>query len=89
MSSAGPFTATFAAASNLSVGSGAVVIFSSLTHLTTSARFRARASSPVSGRLYGAASLEALEIMPRFPVAFPPPAFASWSSHSRRGIEPS
>ena len=24
--------------------------------------------------------------MPRFPVAFPPPAFASWSSDSRRGI---
>ena len=43
VSSAGPFTATCAAASNLSVGSGAIVIFSSLTHLTASARFRARA----------------------------------------------
>ena len=68
--SAGPFTATFAAASNLSVGSGAVVIFSSLTHLTTSARFRARASSPVSGRLYGAASWRGWRSCPGFPLRF-------------------
>ena len=70
VSSAGPFTATFAAASNLSVGSGAVVIFSSLTHLTTSARFRARASSPVSGRLYGAASWRGWRSCPGFPLRF-------------------
>ena len=38
-------------ASNLSVGSGVIVIFFSLAHLTASARFRARAHGPVSGRL--------------------------------------
>jgi hypothetical protein len=51
LSPAGPFTAAIAAASNLSVGSGFVVIFSFLAHLTASARFRARAPGPVSGRL--------------------------------------
>jgi hypothetical protein len=45
VSSAGPFTATLVAASNLSVGSGVVVIFASLAHLTASARFRARAQA--------------------------------------------
>ena len=70
VSSAGPFTATSAAASNLSVGSGAVVIFSSLTHLTTSARFRARGSSPVSGRLSGAASWRGWRSCPGFPLRF-------------------
>jgi hypothetical protein len=43
VSSAGPFTAMLVAASNLSVGAGVFVIFFSLAHLTTSARFRARA----------------------------------------------
>jgi hypothetical protein len=38
-------------ASNLSVGSGVIVIFAFWAHLTASARFRARAPSPVSGRL--------------------------------------
>jgi hypothetical protein len=50
-SSAGPFTATFVAASNLSVGAGGIVIVFSLAHLTASARFRVRAPGPVSGRL--------------------------------------
>ena len=50
-SSAGPFTATFVTASNLSVGDGVIVIVFSLAHLTASARFRARAPGPVSGRL--------------------------------------
>ena len=50
-SSAGPFTATFVAASNLSVGAGVIVIVFSLAHLTASARFRVRAPGPVSGRL--------------------------------------
>ena len=45
-SSAGPFTATFVAASNLSVGAGVIVIVFSLAHLTASARFRARAPGP-------------------------------------------
>ena len=46
--SAGPLTATVVAASSLSVGWGVVVIFVLRIHLTTSARFRARAPSPVS-----------------------------------------
>jgi hypothetical protein len=50
-SSSGPFTTTNVAASNLSVGSGVVVIFFCWAHLTASARFRVRAPGPVSGRL--------------------------------------
>jgi len=38
-------------ASNLSVGSGVIVIFAFWAHLTASARFRVRAPGPVSGRL--------------------------------------
>jgi hypothetical protein len=41
------FTATIIAASNLSFGSGALVIFSSEAHLTASAPFRVRALRPV------------------------------------------
>jgi hypothetical protein len=55
-SSAGPFATTVVAASNLSVGSGVIVIFSCWAHLTASARFRVRAPGPVSGRLSGTAS---------------------------------
>jgi len=50
-SSAGPLTATVAAVSSLSVGWGVVVTVIFGVHLTTSARFRARALGPVSGRL--------------------------------------
>ena len=86
VSSAGPFTATGVAASNLSVGSGVVVIFlfagspdrvSALSGQTTRVRIR-----PVmrDGKLEGPT------IIARFPVAFPPPAFASRSSDSRQGI---
>jgi hypothetical protein len=56
VSSAGPFTAALAAASNLSVGSGVVVMFFSLAHLTASARFRAGPQGSVFGRLCGRAS---------------------------------
>jgi hypothetical protein len=45
-SSAGPFTATYVVASNLSVGSGVIVIFAVWAHLTASARFRVRARWP-------------------------------------------
>jgi hypothetical protein len=55
-SSAGPFTTTFVVASNLSVGSGVIVIFSCWAHLTASARFRAGPQGPVSGRLSKTAS---------------------------------
>jgi hypothetical protein len=65
-SSAGPFTTTVVAASNLSVGSGVVVIFSSLAHLTASARFRARAPGPVSGRLCGTAAWRGRPSRPGF-----------------------
>ena len=88
-SSAGPFTTTVVAASNLSVGSGVIVIFSCWAHLTASARFRVRALAsrvrPVmrNGRLKGPA------ITFRFPVVFRLPAFASRSSDSRRRVGPS
>ena len=68
--SAGPFTATLVAASNLSVGSGGVVSFSSLAHLTASARFRARAPGPVSGRLCGTATWRERPSRPGFPLRF-------------------
>ena len=57
-------------------------------HLTASARFRARAPGPVSGRL---CETTAWRRRPRsrFPVAFPPPAFASRSSDAHRGVRPS
>jgi hypothetical protein len=42
----------------------------------------------VSGRLSMAASWR-LVLLPWFPVAFRPPAFASRSSHTRRGLPPS
>jgi hypothetical protein len=50
-SSAGPLTATMAAASSLSIGWGVVVIVVFGVHLTTSAPFRARAPGPISGQL--------------------------------------
>ena len=89
VSSAGPFTATLVAASNLSVGSGVVV---SLPFAGSPDRVSALSRPgtwpgirPVmrDGRLEGAA------ITSRFPVAFPLPAFASRSSDSRRGTGPS
>jgi hypothetical protein len=49
--SAGPFTSALTAASNLSVGSGVVVIFFSQAHLPASAPLRVRAEKPVSGQL--------------------------------------
>jgi hypothetical protein len=75
VSSAGPFTATIVAASNLSVGSGVVVILRCLAHLTASARFRAQAPGPVSGQLSRGPPAGGLAIAPRLPVAFRRPAF--------------
>jgi len=62
-SSSGPFTTTCVAASNLSVGSGVVVIFFCWAHLTASARFRVRAPGPVSGRLCTTIRLEGRHIV--------------------------
>ena len=70
VSSAGRFTATLVAASNLSVGSGVVVIFASLAHLTASARFPARAPGPGSGRLCGTAACRGRPSRPGFPLRF-------------------
>ena len=89
VASAGPFTATFVVASNLSVGSGVIVSFFSLAHLTASARFRARAPGPVSGRLSGPSAWRRRPSRPGFPLPFRLPAFASRSSYSRRGVGPS
>ena len=72
----------------MSVGSGVIVIFAVWAHLTASARFRARAQGPVSGQL--ATTISWRTDQPRwFPAAFRPPAFASRSSCSRRGVGPS
>ena len=78
------------AASSLSIGSGRLSSSSSSqAHLTTSARFRVRARVPVSGRLSTTTSWRGPSQLPWFPGAFPPPAFASWSSCSRQGVGPS
>jgi hypothetical protein len=87
MSSAGPFTATIVAASNLSVGSGVGVIFAVWAHLTASARFRARAPRPGIRPVIHDASWRA-GLLSWFPVGFRPSAFASRSSCSRRGMSP-
>lgn len=86
MASSGSLTATGVVASSLSVGSGVWVISSSRAHLTTSAPFQAGPRGPVSGRLSGTAAWRARPSASRFPAAFPPPAFASWSSCSRSGF---
>ena len=86
-SSAGPLTATVVAVSSLSVGWGLVVTVVFGVHLTTSARFRARAPGPVSVRLSTTISGRALSCRSWFPVAFRPPALASWSSFARPGVE--
>ena len=52
----------------------------------TSAHFRAR-HSPVSGQLCGTAA-GGTTLSSRFPVAFRPPAFASWAFLSRQGVPP-
>ena len=75
-------------ASNLPFGSGGRGHLASPAHLPTSARFRARAPGPVSGRLYAAASGGAGHL-PRFPGAFRRPAFASWASCPAPGFRPS
>jgi hypothetical protein len=71
VSSAGPFTATLVTASNLPVGSGVVVIFSSLAHLTASARafapgHHARYPAGYAGRLPGGGRPS----RPGFPLRF-------------------
>jgi hypothetical protein len=89
VSSAGPFTATLVAASNLPVGSGVVVTFASLAHLTASARFRAGPPGVRIRPVMRDDRLEGAAITSRFPVAFRLPAFASRSSDARRGAGPS
>ena len=92
VSSAGPFTAACAAASNLSVGAGVVVIFFSLAHLTASARFRAGPQGSVFGRLCGTAAWRGQPSCPGFPLRFrrrhsllghPMPAEELGSPHGR------
>ena len=74
--------------SNLSFGSGVVGSSSSQAHLPTSAPFRAghQARYPAS---YPGRPRRSRPSLSRFPVAFRPPAFASWASCSRRGFGPS
>ena len=92
VSSAGPFTATLVAASNLSVGSGVVVIVSSRAHLTASARFRTGPPGSVSGRLCETTAWRRRPSCPDFPSRFrcrrsllghPMPAEEFGSPHGR------
>jgi hypothetical protein len=86
-SSAGPLITTEVVASSLSIGWGVVVIVGFGAHLTTSALFQAVPHGPVSGRLSTPISRRTLIDSAWFPAAFRPPAFASWSSCSRPGVE--
>ena len=86
-SSSGPFTTTWVAASNLSVGSGLVVIFFCWAHLTASARFRARAPCLVSGRLSTAISWRTHHVEVSRCLSATGVCFSS--SGSRRGVGPS
>ena len=80
---------TLVAASNLSVGSGVVVIVSSLAHLTSSARLRARAPGPVSGRLCGTTAWRGRPSRPDFPSPFGCRPSLLGHPAARRGIRPS
>ena len=71
-------------ASNLSFGSGAIVIFLFTGSPDRVSALSGPGTSPVSGQLSGTAS-GGPAIMSRFPVAFRLPAFASRSSDSRPG----
>ena len=84
--SVGPFAAMFVAASNLSVGTGVIVVVFSLAHLTASARFRVRAPGPYPASYPRQPVWRGWSIASRFPVVFRPPAFASRPSDSRQGI---
>ena len=89
--SSGPFTTptVAVAASNLSSGSGASVIFlltGSPDRVSTLSRPGTR---PGIRPVIRDDRLEEAAIVSRFPVAFPLPAFASRSSDSRRGVGPS
>jgi hypothetical protein len=75
-------------ASNVSLGSGEDQHSSPRLTRLTSARFRGRAPGPVSGQLYGKHPVEGPALPLRFPAVFRPPAFASWASCSRHGIQP-
>ncbi len=83
-SSAGPLTAAMTAVSSWSIGSGVVVFrvppdhVSALSGRITRIRIRLVIRDD---REEGATALS------RFPAAFRPPAFVSWSSCSRRGVE--
>ena len=80
--SSGPFTVTV---SNLSFGSGLISV--SVQRLTCP---RQRPFGPSHPGWYPAGyprrPAEGPTITPWFPVAFRPPAFASWASCSRRGV---
>jgi len=89
--SSGPFAVTVmaVAASNLSSGSGVLVIFlftGSPDRVSTLSRPGTR---PGIRPVIRDDRLEEAAIVSRFPVAFPLPAFASRSSDTRRGVGPS
>ena len=81
--SSGPFTVTV---SNLPFGSGGLISIS-VQRLTCP---RQRPFGPSHQGWYPASyprrPAEGPTMSPRFPVAFRPPAFASWASCSRRGV---
>ena len=87
--SSGPFTTTSVVASNLSSGSGALVIFPSTGSPDRVSALSRPGTRPDIRPVIRDDRLEETAIASRFPVAFRLPAFASRSSDSRRGVGPS
>ena len=73
-------------ASNLPFGSGVRQHRRSKAHLPTSAPLPGQPPGLISGRLCPGARQRSRKRRPGFPVAFRPPASASWASCSRRGV---
>ena len=87
--SSGPLTTTAnaAAASNLSSGSGVIIVFLFTDPPDHVSAVSGPGIKPAVRPVPPRRPLEGLALLPRFPAAFPPLAFAFWSSYSRRGVE--
>ena len=84
IASSGPFATTVVVASNLSFRFRGLWSSSSpQAHLTASARFRARAPGPVSGRLRGTAGGGGQPSCPGFPLPY---LSGGWVSSTAQGV---
>jgi len=89
IASSGPFATATAVASNLSFGSGALVIFSFTGSPDRVSPLSRPGTRPGIRPVMRDGGRGGQPYLSRFPVAFRPPAFASRSSDTRRGVGPS